>query len=142
MNSDYLKHLLDSLETRMNVMRRQAGNTDLEPPNYKEMIEAWYVQIKTLILKEPPEYFVDDEGQAIKEGQVIVFNDNGNRIVHRVTSIVNTGAETRYYTKGDANMDNDPGYRVASDIVGLTDIKISFIGYPTLWLREMSDPVN
>ena len=60
MNSDYLKHLLDSLETRMNVMRRQAGNTDLEPPNYKEMIEAWYVQIKTLILKEPPEYFVDE----------------------------------------------------------------------------------
>ena len=82
------------------------------------------------------------EGQSIKEGQIIVFSDNGNRIVHRVTSIVNTGAETRYYTKGDANTDQDPGYRVESDIVGLTDIKVSFIGYPTLWLRELIDPAN
>ena len=81
------------------------------------------------------------EGQPIKEGQVIVFNDNGNKIVHRVISIVNNGAETRYYTQGDANPDPDPGYRLTSDIVGLTDVKVSFIGYPTLWLRELLDPI-
>ena len=80
------------------------------------------------------------DGQPVKEGQVIVFEDGGNRIVHRVIKIINTGVETRYYTKGDANEDQDPGYRVASDIVGLTDVKISFIGYPTLWLREALDP--
>ena len=78
------------------------------------------------------------EGQPIKEGQVIVFTDNGSRIVHRVVKIVTIGNETRYFTKGDANEDLDMGYRLAEDIVGLTDIKVAFIGYPTLWLREIT----
>lgn len=77
------------------------------------------------------------EGQPIKEGQVIVFMDNDSRIVHRVVKIVTIGNETRYFTKGDANEDLDTGYRLAEDIVGLTDIKVAFVGYPTLWLREI-----
>jgi len=77
------------------------------------------------------------EGQPIKEGQIIVFQQNESKIVHRVIKIENIGGELRYYTKGDANENVDEGYRQLSDIVGLTDIKISFIGYPTLWLREL-----
>lgn len=79
------------------------------------------------------------EGQPIEEGQVIVFTepDSESRIVHRVVKVVTLGNETRYFTKGDANEDLDSGYRVAEDIVGLTDIKLAFVGYPTLWLREI-----
>ena len=76
------------------------------------------------------------DGQSIKEGQVVVFLQNESKIVHRVVEIKNIGGEIRYYTKGDANEDLDAGYRVSSDIVGLTDWKIAYIGYPTLWLRE------
>lgn len=75
--------------------------------------------------------------QQIKEGQVIVFLQNKKRIIHRVVKIETIGGETRYYTKGDANNTNDLGYRTDTDIVGLTDIKISYVGYPTLWLREL-----
>ena len=77
------------------------------------------------------------DGQQIKEGQVIVFNQYESRIVHRVVRIENIDGERRFYTKGDANEDMDEGYRVESDIVGLSDVKLSFIGYPTLWLREI-----
>ena len=77
------------------------------------------------------------DGQKIKEGQVIVFLQDESRIVHRVVQIENIGGEVRYYTKGDANEDIDDGYRLESDIVGLTDIKVAFIGYPTLLLREI-----
>ena len=77
------------------------------------------------------------EDQIIEEGQVIVFTDGGNRIVHRVIRIETIGDETRYYTKGDANKDPDFGYRTESDIFGLTDVKIPYIGYPSLWLREI-----
>lgn len=77
------------------------------------------------------------DGQPIEEGQVIVFKDEESRIVHRVVKIVNIGGEVRYFTKGDANEDYDSGYRLESDIIGLTDLKISFIGYPTLWIREI-----
>ena len=76
-------------------------------------------------------------GQKIEEGQVIVFQSNGSKIVHRVVRIENIDGQTRYYTKGDANEDEDNGYRVLSDIVGLTDVKLAYIGYPTLWIRSI-----
>ena len=79
------------------------------------------------------------EDQTIKEGQVIVYRDQTTRIVHRVIEIQNIGGEIRYFTKGDANRDPDLGYRTESDIVGLTDLKVAYVGYPTLWLRELID---
>lgn len=82
------------------------------------------------------------EGQAIKEGQVIVFQQNDTNIVHRVVKIEKVGGEVRYYTKGDANTEVDGGYRKKSDIVGLTDIKIAYAGYPTLWLHELINSAN
>ncbi len=82
------------------------------------------------------------EGQPIKEGQIIVFEDGGNKIVHRVVRIERINGQVRYYTKGDFNQDEDRGFRTESDIVGLTDVKISYVGYPTLWLRELVNPAN
>lgn len=75
--------------------------------------------------------------QNIREGQVIVFKKDKVLVVHRVIDIEIIGDETRYYTKGDANISPDYGYIVDADIVGLTDFKIAYIGYPTLWLREL-----
>ena len=76
--------------------------------------------------------------QEIEEGQVIVFlDDSNNRIIHRVAMITQVGGETRYYTKGDANEMMDDGYRLDTDIVGLTDLKVAYIGYPTLWIRSL-----
>jgi signal peptidase I len=77
------------------------------------------------------------EDQHIKEGLVIVFLHNKSRIIHRVVEIKHVGNETRYYTKGDANEDRDAGYVTDADIVGLTDLKFAYLGYPTLWLREI-----
>ena len=54
-----------------------------------------------------------------------------------MVKIENVGGEFRYYTKGDANATIDSGYRTEADIIGLTDLKIAYIGYPTLWLREL-----
>ena len=76
------------------------------------------------------------DGQTIKEGQVIVFLDDKTKIVHRVVDIQVIGGETRYYTKGDANDGLDYGYRTEEDIFGLTDVKVAYVGYPTLWLRD------
>lgn len=77
------------------------------------------------------------EDQTIQEGQVIVFQYLGNKVIHRVIRIEHIGNEIRYYTKGDANTVEDIGYRTESDIIGLTDMKIAYIGYPTLWLKEL-----
>lgn len=77
------------------------------------------------------------DDQPIKEGQVIVFLQHKSKIVHRVIKIENIGGEMRYYTQGDANDSPDSGYRTEADIFGLTDMKVAYVGYPTLWLREM-----
>ena len=82
------------------------------------------------------------DNQTIKEGQVVVFLQNGNRIIHRVVEIEHIGDEVRYYTKGDANETRDSGYITDREIVGVTDIKVAYAGFPTLWLRELLQPSN
>ena len=77
------------------------------------------------------------DDQTIEEGQVIVFESNGSTIIHRVVDIKIINMETRYYTKGDANEDNDAGYIVDANIEGLVNYKLPFLGYPTIWIRSL-----
>ena len=81
--------------------------------------------------------FESYEDQPIEEGAVIVFESNRSMIVHRVVDIEVVNGSTRYYTKGDANEDNDGGFITDSDIVGITNYKLPSLGYPVLWLRSL-----
>jgi signal peptidase len=81
--------------------------------------------------------FDQDDTQEIQEGQVIVFRKYNSYIIHRVVEIKEVNGVTRYYTKGDANDGNDPGYITDKDIVGSAKLKFAYLGYPTLWLREL-----
>lgn len=76
------------------------------------------------------------DNQSIKEQQIIIFERDNIRIVHRVVDIKIVNGVKRYYTKGDANKQNDSGYVTQDDILGLVKFKIKYIGYPTLMLRE------
>ena len=73
----------------------------------------------------------------ILEGDVIVFEKDNTVIVHRVVDIQTINGITRYYTKGDANEDMDAGYIHRSDVIGHVDNKIPYIGFPTLWMRNL-----
>ncbi len=77
------------------------------------------------------------DGQAIETGQVLVFRKNKTVYIHRVVKIEKTDGQVRYYTKGDANDSNDTGFITRENIIGLTDLTIKYIGYPTLWVREI-----
>ena len=77
------------------------------------------------------------EEQFIQEGQVIVFEQSNSVIIHRVVDIEIINGNTRYYTKGDANEDRDAGYITQSDILGLVNYKLPFLGYPTIWMRSL-----
>lgn len=80
-----------------------------------------------------------DDNERIKKGQVIIFQYNGIRTIHRIVEIKNINGVIRYYTKGDANKDYDAEYRTIDDIDGLVKVKIKYIGRPTLWLRSLFD---
>ncbi len=75
--------------------------------------------------------------QTIKPGEILVFRSNEKRVIHRVTHLENINGELRIYTKGDANDAPDPGYITPNDIIGIQHWKIKFLGYPTLWMREL-----
>ncbi len=77
------------------------------------------------------------DGEHIAEGEIIAFEKDGSVIVHRVVDIQQINGVTHYYTKGDANEDNDVGFVLKEDIVGLVRGKIAYAGYPTLWLRSL-----
>ena len=77
------------------------------------------------------------EGQNIREQQVIIFERDDMRVVHRVVDIKEVNGVKRYYTKGDANKQKDTGYVVKEDIVGTVKFKIKYIGHPTLAVRKI-----
>jgi len=79
------------------------------------------------------------EGQHIENGQVIMFDYNDMQTIHRVVEIRKVNGEVRYYTKGDANKKIDAGYVTEDKIKGLIKLKVKYIGYPTLWVRNLFD---
>jgi signal peptidase len=81
--------------------------------------------------------FESYDDHAVEKGQVIVFEKSNTMIVHRVVKIEIINGVTRYYTKGDANEDNDAGFILDSDIVGVVNYKVPYVGYPTLWIRSL-----
>ena len=81
--------------------------------------------------------YEDYDRQYIEKGQVIVFERDGATIIHRVVDIKKINGVLRYYTKGDANESMDSGYITDANIVGIINLKIKYIGYPTLWVRSL-----
>lgn len=75
--------------------------------------------------------------EKIEVGQVIIFNQNDIKIVHRVVDVKKVNGETRYTTKGDANQENDEGYITDSDIFGICKFRIAYMGYPSIWIRDI-----
>ena len=75
--------------------------------------------------------------QVITTGQIIVFRDGKTQYIHRVADVKHTDGELRYYTKGDRNDAMDPGYVTRDELVGVVQTTVKYIGYPTIWLREL-----
>lgn len=81
--------------------------------------------------------FTKYKNQTLEDGTVIIFDYNGMQTIHRVHDIIKVNGEYRYYTKGDANKRVDDGYRTQADIHGVVNLRIKYLGYPTLWIRSM-----
>lgn len=77
------------------------------------------------------------DGESIDVGDIIIYNNNNKKIVHRVIEIENVNNEYHYYTKGDLNRQEDEEYRIKKDIIGIVKFKIKYIGYPSLWIRDI-----
>ena len=81
--------------------------------------------------------FKNTETDKINKGDIVVFQKDGIRTVHRISDIQNINGEVRYFTKGDSNKEVDKGYILRKDIVGKVKLKIKYLGYPTLFVRNL-----
>ena len=81
--------------------------------------------------------FESYDDQEIKKGQVIIFISGNSKIIHRVIDIKNVNGQNRYFTKGDANDKMDEGYITNNEIYGVSLFKIKYIGYPTIWVKDI-----
>lgn len=81
--------------------------------------------------------YTNYHNEEITKGDIIIFNKNNTKTVHRVVEIKKINQKYRYYTKGDANSKEDDTYITDEDIIGIVNFKIKYIGYPTIWLRDI-----
>lgn len=81
--------------------------------------------------------FVSYDKQKIKVGDVIVFKKNKMQIIHRVVDIKQINGRRVYYTQGDANKKRDDNYITDDQIIGISKLRIKYIGYPTLWVKDI-----
>lgn len=72
----------------------------------------------------------------LKVGEVIVYNNNGKSIVHRLVEIKKEGNNTYYITKGDANNTKDDINIKLKDIKGIVKFRIPYIAVPSIYLSE------
>lgn len=77
------------------------------------------------------------KGQVLEENEIIVFNSDGRRVVHRIIDKRDSIKGMQYYTKGDANQNHDIGYRQEEDILGVVKFRVPQIGQITLFIREL-----
>ena len=77
------------------------------------------------------------EGEPVEEGDIILFNDRGMQIIHRVIEKNTINGVDRFITKGDANQEKDSGYITKSDIAATYKFRIPYLGWPSLWLRDI-----
>ena len=73
----------------------------------------------------------------VDKKDIIVFNRDKVKVVHRVIDKKEQSNEYRLYTKGDSNQEIDEGYVTKDELYGRVLFKIKYIGLPTIWLHDM-----
>lgn len=73
----------------------------------------------------------------LEVGDIIAYHYNDVIVVHRLVKKIKVDNNMYFYTKGDANMQID-NYKISEDmIIGIVNVKIPYIGYPTIWIKEI-----
>ncbi len=77
------------------------------------------------------------EAENIKTNTIIVYNKEGQVIVHRVIDRFYKDGEVKYYFKGDNNISRDFDPVSPDQIIGKYEFRIKYIGYPSVLLYEL-----
>ena len=82
-------------------------------------------------------FFEKFNGQELEIGDIIIFKRGKRNIVYRITQVGIFNDEYVYITKGDKNKVEDNGYVYQKNIQGIVHYRIKYIGYPSIWIRNL-----
>ena len=82
-------------------------------------------------------FFQKYNNEDINIGDIIIYKKGDKNIIHRVVEIGILNDDYIYVTKGDNNQYKDPKYRYKKDIVGIVHHRIKYLGYPSIWIRNL-----
>ncbi|MBR1416820.1 MAG: signal peptidase I [Bacilli bacterium] len=78
-----------------------------------------------------------DNFENIEIGQVIAYKKANIIVVHRLIKKLKIDGKYYFYTKGDNN-DAPDNYEITEDMfIGIVNIKVPYIGYPTVWVNSL-----
>ena len=79
----------------------------------------------------------DTNYEKVELGQIIAYRKGNIIVVHRLINKLKVDGKYYLYTKGDAN-DSPDNYEITEDMfIGIVNIKVPFIGYPTVWVNSL-----
>ena len=70
----------------------------------------------------------------LSKGDIVVFEKNNTKTIHRINNIIESSNQTLYQTKGDKNIKSDIGLIRQSDIQSRMLFKVPLIGTPIFLL--------
>lgn len=77
------------------------------------------------------------DGQILEKNQIIAFDKSGTLTIHRIIDVESINGQIRYTTKGDANEVKDDGYVIQSQIVGVIEFSVAYVGYPSILIQQL-----
>lgn len=81
---------------------------------------------------------IDKKKRSLYEKyDVIAFNQSGEVVVHRIIDVIEEEDSISYKTKGDANNAEDAWIVKSDNIVGKVNVRLPFLGIPTVTLSEL-----
>lgn len=74
--------------------------------------------------------------KKLKLYTIIIYSKDGQAIVHRVVRKYYENGELYFITRGDANNSDDYKPVSTSQIIGIYQTSVKYIGYPSVWLNQ------
>lgn len=78
----------------------------------------------------------------VELGDILAYEHKGIIITHRIVEITEDNGKLYFATKGDANEIADPYITPQEDVIGKVDYVVKYIGFPTVWTKELMERGN
>lgn len=146
----YEKNKIDRFRTKEKIKNSDPRN--IIPLTICVILAIWFAigifPIKPVAIASgsmEPELYVGDiaiikkcNSNDVEEGDIIEYQMEGYTIIHRIKHKNQKNGQFIFITQGDNNNTEDSKPVTEEQLIGKVIFKIKFLGYPAIWLHNLS----